>query len=278
MRSLWQLLYRYHLLFIFLLLEVAALTLLVRNNNHHRASFIHSANKVTGSLYERRAVIAEYLRLQSINEELARENAFMRSERPEAFLKLGDNIYIYEDTLYLRRYSYTPSRVINNSVNRVKNFITLDKGSKHGIQSEMGVIAKGSVVGIVKEVSEHFASVMPLINTSLSISVKLSRSDAFGRVSWDGKDPTLARVIEVPRYANPMKGDTVVTTGYSAYFPEGMLVGFIESYRIPEGENFYEIDIRLSTEFHHLSYVDVVTNHHAEEQRNLESLNEDPAP
>ena len=274
MRSLWQLLYRYHLLLFFLLLEAGAFALLVRSNNHHRASYIHAANRVTGTLYERRAVVAEYLRLQSINEELARENAFMRSERPDAFLKLGDNIYLYEDTLYLRRYSYTPARVVNNSVNRVKNFITIDKGSKHGIDREMGVIAKGSVVGIVKEVSEHFATVMPLINTSLNVSVELKRSGAFGRVSWDGKDPTLAKVIEVPRYANPMKGDTVVSTGFSAYFPEDMLVGFVESYHIPEGENFYDISIRLSTEFHHLSYVEVVVNHQAEEQRALELQSE----
>ena len=175
-----------------------------------------------------------------------------------------------EDTLYLRRYSFMPARVVNNSINRVNNYITIDKGSASGIRKEMGVIFGESAVGIVKDVSEHFASIMPLINNNFALGIKLKRSGAFGRVIWTGEDPTLARVIEVPRYANPSRGDTVVTSGYSSYFPEGMNVGVIENYKIPEGEDFYEIDIRLTTAFHELSYVQVIQDFLNEEQRELE--------
>lgn len=271
MRSLWQLIYRFHVLLVFIGLEVLAVALLIRNNNYQRAVFIDSSNQLVGTLYERRTEISEYLKLQSINEKLARENALLKSEAPESFLKLTDNLALVDDTLYLQRYAYMPARVINNSVNRVNNYITIDKGLQNGINKEMGVVSKGNVVGIVKDISDHFASVMPLINVNFTLGVKLSQSEAFGRVIWNGDDPTIARVIEVPRYANPLRGDTVVTSGYSSYFPEGMMVGTIENYSIPEGENFYEIEIRLSTPFHELSYVDVVHHLLQDEQLKLET-------
>lgn len=271
MRSLWQLIFRYHVFLLFLALQGVAITLLVRSNSFHHHTWLSSSNRVTGALYARRAVVSEYLRLQSVNEELARENALLKSERPAAFLKLSDNMYLHNDTVHLRRYEYTTGKVINNSINRPKNYLTIDRGSRNGIDVGMGVVNNGAVVGIVKDVSEHFAVVMPLINTGFRLSVKLKRTNAFGSLEWDGGDPTLIRMNDVPRYANPLKGDTVVTTGYSAYYPEGMLVGTVDSYRIPEGENFYEIDIRLATEHYRLSYVDVIRNLLAEEQVELEN-------
>lgn len=271
MRSLWQLIFRYHVFLLFLALQGVAIALLVRSNSFHQNAWLSSSNAITGSLYARRAIVSEYLRLQSVNEELARENALLRSERPAAFLKLSDNMYLHEDTVHLRRYEYTNAKVINNSINRPKNYLTIDRGRRNGIDVGMGVVNNGAVVGIVKDVSEHFAVVMPLINTGFRLSVKLSRTNAFGSLEWDGGDPTLIRMNDVPRYANPLKGDTVVTTGYSAYYPEGMLVGTVDSYRIPEGENFYEIDLRLATEYYRLSYVDVIRNLLSNEQRELEN-------
>lgn len=271
MRSLWQLIFRYHVFLLFLILQGVAIALLVRSTSFHHNRFVSSANAVTGSLYARRTVIAEYLRLQSINEELSRENALLRSEIPPAFLKLGDNIYLFDDTLYLRRYHYTPARVINNSINRPRNFITIDKGRRNGVEPGMGVVNKGAVVGLVKDVSEHFAVVMPLINIAFRLSARLEGSNAFGSLEWDGQDPTLIRMKDVPRYANPMKGDTVSTTGYSAYFPEGLMIGTVENYRIPEGENFYDIDVRLTTQYYQLSYVEVIHHLLGEEQRKLEA-------
>ncbi len=275
MRSLWQLLFRFHVFLLFLLLQGVSLALLIRSNSFHHASYVSSSNHLSGLLYARRAVVAEYLRLQSINEELARENALLKSESPVAFLKLGDNIYLHNDTLHLRRYSYTPARVINNSVNRPRNFITIDKGLRNGIDRGMGVANKGVVVGIVRDVSEHFAVVMPLINIAFKMSVKLQRSNAFGSLQWDANDPAIIRMTDVPRYANPQRGDTVSTTGFSTYFPEGMLVGTVEDYRIPEGENFYEINVRLFAEFYRLSHVEVINNLLADEQKALEQLSID---
>lgn len=275
MRSLWQLIYRYHIFLVFLLLEVAAIALLIRNNNYQRATFVHSANQVTGNLYEKRTEIAEYLKLQSINEELAKENARLRTAKGPNYQKLTDDLYLREDTLYLLKYEYLSGRVINNSVNRPNNYITIDKGSKNGIQKEMGVVAKGSVVGIVKDVSDNFASVMPLINTNMRVGVKLKRSGETGEVQWDGSDPAFATARDISRSANPLKGDSIITSGFSTYFPEGILVGTVENYRIPEGENFYVIDIRLTTPFHQLTYIEVIHNILADEQLELEANQEE---
>lgn len=272
MRSFWQLIYRYHVFLLFLGLQAFALFLLVRNNNYQRATALHSASRITGELYAKRTEISEYLRLQTINEQLAKENALLKSTAPDAFVKLSDDLYLYEDTLMLQRYEFMPARVVNNSVNRINNYLTLDRGTRHGVQKEMGVISQNNVVGIVKDVSEHFCSVIPLINTNLSVSGQLSRSGAFGRVVWNGVDPTLTRMIEVPRYANPLKGDSIIATGYSSYFPEGKLIGTIENYQIPEGQNFYEIEVKLATEFYKLSYVEIVHNFLADEKEELEAL------
>lgn len=274
MRSLWQLIYRFHIFLVFLILEVLAIALLVRNNNYQRATVVNSANKITGNLYEKRTEIAEYLKLQSINEELAKENARLRTSKGPNYQKLTDDLFLLEDTLYLLKYEYLSGRVINNSVNRPNNFITIDKGLKNGIKQEMGVVAKGSAVGIVKDVSDHFASVMPLINTNMTVGVKLKRSGETGEVSWDGRDPSRAMVNHISRSANPLIGDTLITSGFSTYFPEGILVGTIEDFRIPEGENFYTIDILLSTPFHQLNYIEVIHNLLGEEQLELEKLQE----
>ena len=118
MRSLWQLIFKYHVFILFLGLQSLALFLLVRNNNFHRATALHSANRITGELYARRTEVAEYLKLETINEQLAKENAQLKSSAPQAFVKLSDQLYLYEDTLMLQQYEYLPARVVNNSVNR----------------------------------------------------------------------------------------------------------------------------------------------------------------
>ncbi|MBI1266505.1 MAG: rod shape-determining protein MreC [Cryomorphaceae bacterium] len=275
MRSLWQLLFRYHVFFLFLILEGVSVILIVKNNNLQRRVTLSAANNFIGNLYTKRTEIAEYLKLQSINEELAKENAHLLSSAAPSFLRLTDSLYLFNDTLHFRRFEYTSARVVNNSVNRPNNFITIDKGSLNGIRKGMGVIAEGSVVGIIKDVEEHFATIMPILNVNFSLSVKLSKSGAFGQLKWPTHDPTIATVVEVPKYARPEIGDTITTTGFSTYFPEDILVGIVESYESPDGENFFDLNIRLTTKFYQLNYVQVVNNFMSKEQLELEARRED---
>jgi rod shape-determining protein MreC len=213
--------------------------------------------------------------LQKINEELAKENSYLRSQLPTSFKDSKDYFSLVYDTLNKRQYTYRSAKVINNSTNKYFNFITLNKGSLNGIRKEMGVISSKGVVGIVKDVSDHYTSVISILNTRLHISAKLKESGFFGSLNWDGKDYRYAWLNEIPIHAPVKVGDLVVTSGYSSIFPEGILIGTVEEVEKDKGESFFRIKVRLSVDFKDLSYVEVISNNMRDEQFNLESGNND---
>ncbi|MBN2829898.1 MAG: rod shape-determining protein MreC, partial [Candidatus Cloacimonetes bacterium] len=173
------------------------------------------------------------------------------------------------------------ARVINNSTNKLLNYITINRGSENGIRPEMCVINSDGVVGIVTTVSNHFGVVMPILNPNTLISCKIksriSHQDTVGVVKdigsllWDGKDYRFAKMVQVPRHVNIKKGDSIVTSGYSDFFPEGIMVGVIEDYEKANDDNYYEIKVRLSVNFRTVSYVNVMDYLHKEEQEKLEN-------
>lgn len=272
MRNIGRLIYRYHIFLVFLCLQFIALAFLVKNNNFQQSVFINSSNDLIGSLYERRSAFSDYLKLSDFNDELSAENAQLKSRQLQNYIDLENGTIIVEDTLFVQRYEYLPAKVINNTVNTRNNFITLNKGRITGVKPEMGVVANGAMVGIVKDVSKHFCSVMPIINPNFTASIKLKRGNDFGMLAWKDKDPRYAHILEIPKHAAVAIGDTVVTTGFSSFFPEGLMVGSIAEIDAPEGENFFTIKILLSTDFYKLSYVDIVSNLMKEEQLELENL------
>lgn len=271
MRNLIYLIYRYHVFLLFLLLQVVAFSFLFYNNRFHQTAYLSSANHLVGDLYSRRNAVAEYLELSEINDRLALENALLRSRQREAYYDLNENLILSEDdSLFRQQFVYTSAKVVNNTVGKRQNFITIAKGSNHDIGPEMGVVSNNNLVGVVKEVSDHFAVVIPMINTSFKVSVKLKKSGEFGQARWLGNDPTVAEVNDIPKHAKIEVGDSIVTTGYSSFFPENVMLGTVKSKEINEGENFYTIKVNLSTDFHSLSYVDVIINLLKEERENLE--------
>jgi rod shape-determining protein MreC len=271
MRNIGRLIYRYHIFLVFLALQLIAFALLVKNNNYQESVFINTSNHLIGTLYEKRAAFSDYLKLSDFNDELSAENAQLKSKQLENFMDLENGTIVVNDTLFVQRYEYLPAKVINNSVNTRNNYITLNKGSITGVKPEMGVVANGAMVGIIKDVSKHFSSVMPIINPNFTASIKLKKGNDFGMLAWKDKDPRYAQILEIPKHANVQIGDSVITTGFSSFFPEGLLVGTIAEIDAPEGENFYTIRLLLKTDFYKLSYVKVVSNLMKEEQLNLEN-------
>jgi len=172
-------------------------------------------------------------------------------------------------------YEFYPARVINNSVNKQSNYITLDKGSLAGIQADMAVVAPDGIVGVVRNVSAHYSTVIPILNSKLQVSVVLKNSDHFGSLIWDGKTYREAIVNEIPVHIELHKGDTIVTSGYSALFPPGEMVGTIESFEENPGGSFRVLRVALSTDFKNLSRVYVVNNRGKDERLNIEDLNDD---
>ena len=267
---------------LFVLLETLALSMVVTYNNYQRAVFFDSSNFVSGTLFEKFSSFWQVFEFRQVNIKLAEENIVLRSALQEILLKSNQGKYKASDSIYLPKiardsslktvYRFTTARVVNNSINQQHNFLTLNKGRRDGVKPDMGVIANGQVVGLVTNVSENFSRVISILNSRWKISAKIKRNDYFGSLSWDGKDYRRVQLNEMPYHVPVQNGDTVVTTGYSSSFPEGLVIGTISDFSIGTGSNFYKIEVMLAADFKNLVIVGLVENKQLYEINQLESL------
>lgn len=256
---------------LFVLLELFSFLLLIQNNNYHNYSIISSSSQITGNIYSAYSSVSQYFSLRQANDDLAKENAKFKSMSAESFISYTDTFNLYKDSARHQKYIYIPAQVINNSVNKQDNYLTLDKGAKHGITTDMAVINSEGVVGVIKNVSDNFATVISVLNSNLKVSTRIKRNNFFGALSWNGRSPKRAKLNDIPIHVKLNKGDTLVTSGYSTIFPSGIMVGFISEFEQSEGSNFYEIDVDLVTEFQNLSKIYIVKNLLQNEQNELEN-------
>ncbi len=274
MQNLFNFILRYHFVLLFLALEITSITLIVSTNQDKERVLLSSANDVSGYFYSHFNFITEYLSLVEMNEALSKENAQYRNSFVSAY---KSNIVLKQEIIdkeYEQQYYYISARVINNSINRLHNYITLDKGKKAGIEIGMAVVTGDGIVGVVRDVSENYASVISLLNTKLGVSVKLKKNGYFGSASWSGTDYSSLSVKEIPNHVPIIIGDTIITSGYSTIFPEGILVGTINKFDQEQGSNFYNISIKLSANFKTLSYVYVIGDLLKTERNELETVEE----
>ncbi len=259
MRSLINFLLRIHFLLLFFLIEVLSISLLVNNNHFHKAKFVNFTRELAGKLYQKSANIKQYMSLVDENERLLEENNRLLNIIESTYK--SDEIFFrsMNDTIYNQRYRYTPAKIVNNSVNKKHNFITLNKGSLQGLQPEMAVISNGNIVGVIKGVSKNYSTVISVLNLDFKVSAKVRKNEYFGSLSWDGSNYRKAILKEIPLHADIQVGDTIVTSGYSSIYPEGILIGFIKGFK-EKGGSFYEVDVLLSTDFKNLNSVHVVGN------------------
>ncbi len=270
MRSILHFIIRYHLGFLFVILEIIAFSLIVTYNQNQHSVFLSSSSKLSGRLFETTSNVEQYLALKNINQELAKENAFLRTQMIKSFKNSKDYFTLLGDSLTANQYKYRSGKVVNNSTKKTFNYITLDKGLKDGIKPDMGVISPRGVVGIVIKCSDNYSTALSILNPRLKISAKLQGSDFFGSVSWDNKTPEFAILDEIPEHASIALGEQVITSGYSSIFPEGVLIGTVENVEHPVGESFYKIKVKLSVDFSKLSYVEIVENVFQKEKTKLE--------
>lgn len=249
--------------------------MLVSGSALHQSIYMTSANAVTSSVYDFFGGVSSYFNLRESNETLNRRNAVLQEQVEEMQARINYlNAKLAEDTIttweVLKPYDFIVGRVIKNSVTRPQNYITINRGSLDGIAPEMGVIDQNGVVGVVNVVGPHASRVISLLNPQFRLSCRIQDSGNFGSLVWDGEDPRYAMLEELPRHTVYQKGDTVVTSGYSAVFPAGIPVGVIETdTRVPT-ENLFSLRIRLLADFSSLDNVQVVKNYLAEEINDLE--------
>jgi rod shape-determining protein MreC len=256
----------------FLILEGLAFTILLRNNLFHNSWGHNFTQTLTGNYYEKMGNVKEYFSLREINRKLAGENAALRNQIENVYK--SDDIFFYaiNDTIHKQKYFYTTARVINNSINKKQNFLTLDKGYQAGIRPEMGVISATGIVGTVYGVSRNFSTVISVLNTDFRVSAKILKNDYYGSLEWIGTDHKYASLTEIPDHVDVAKGDTIVTSGYSTIFPEGILIGVVDN-TDQSGGNFQNIRVALSTDFKKLIFIEVVGNLQRTEQIELEQNN-----
>lgn len=270
MLNLVRFIWKYSNFFLFLLLEIFCFYLIFQNTHYQKSRFVSSSNKVAGNVYTSVNSARGYLNLKTENEQLARENAILHTTSKAAFLKIKTSEVAVNDTILKQQYLFVTARVVNNSVNKRNNYLTLNIGSNRGIKPEMAVISSTGIVGITKAVSENFSSVLSVLNKDAKISAKIKKNNYFGSLSWEGGDYKLGTLTDIPTHVKILKGDTIVTNAYSAIFPENILIGFIDGYEIKPGDNFYTIAVRFSTNFKNVNHVFVVKNLLKEEQKKLE--------
>lgn len=274
MRDLLDFLIKYSKWLLFVIYVVISCVLLFRNNPYQHYIFLTSANAVSSAVYGSAENVTSYFHLHDINEDLQSQNARLEAQLLDLQTKLEkfelDEEFdsIMADTIKLQ-YDFILANVISNSVTRGHNYITINKGRKDGIKPEMGVVDQNGVVGVVNVVGNNASRIISLLNPKMRLSCKIKGSEYFGSLVWDGKNTEEAVLEEMPRHEKFKKGDTIVTSGYSAVFPPGIPVGTIISHAKEHDDNFYALRIKLFTDFNRLSTVRIITNEMVEELREI---------
>jgi rod shape-determining protein MreC len=270
MRNLLNFLKKFGNILLFVLLEAIAFYLLASRPNYHSIKLSKALNASSAFIHKKVKRATDYFSLVDINEQLLKENRELRNAMQRIYRNSEINTFSVTDTLYRQQYMYILARAVNNDVNKQKNYITLNKGRLDGVQEDMAVIGPDGIVGIIIEAGRNYSIAMSALNLDFRLSARISKNGYFGSLTWDGADINYLNLNEIPHHVNVAEGDTVETTGYSAVFPEGIMVGTIGEFEVSGGD-FYDIKVRLSTQFRKLNYVYVVVNFKKDEQQELES-------
>ena len=269
MNKLFDILKRYDYVVVFVLLLITSVVLMVRTTYYQQSRIVAWANGIAGGWYSAVHSIDGYFGLKGENARLAAENARLRARLAESYIGYTDSVFTVNDTVYRQRYNYTEAAVIKSSWNGQHNYLMIGKGSQGGVEPDMAVISPDGIVGVVVATTSHFATVMPVLHPDSRNSVKVKRTGVSGSLVWDGKDFRYAQVLEVPTTHQFVEGDTIVTSGLANDFPEGIPVGYVVSAEPLKGRGFYEVRIRLATDFSKLEHVYVIDNKFRQEQQQL---------
>lgn len=256
---------------VFVLLEVLSIWMVVRSNSYWGATYFNTTNYYVAKTLAFSNSAKEFSQLGQINADLANENARLHSilttlnQKTAADAPAG---YV-PDSLFATRFTYTVAKVVDNETNRSNNVLTIDKGTNDGIQPGMAVISATGVVGSVRFCSENYSVVTSILHSEFRVSSKLVRSNELGYAKWSGKDPNYIDLIDVSKYTKIFKGDSAVTSNQNKVFPPGIIVGIVDEIAVHPNQTFYNITLKLATDFRNLSYVYVVKNQQIGEQEKL---------
>ncbi|MFT7606591.1 MAG: rod shape-determining protein MreC [Saprospiraceae bacterium] len=246
----------------FLLMEMFCMFLVVNNNSEQNAIFNSSLSVISNVITDKFDGGRQFIQLSSLADSLNRKNASLLQERDNAIFVR--NIYkeSFPELDKEQKFTFTAAKVISNSTTRNNNSLTINRGSAQGVKQSMGIMGGvgSGVIGIVKSTTTNHARILPILHSQSKISASVKRNGYFGSLIWKGGDPAKVNLADIPKHANLTKGDTIQTSGYSSIFPEGIMIGTIDTFWLQEGTNFYEIVVKLGTDMSNVKYVYVVEN------------------
>ncbi|MES2330937.1 MAG: rod shape-determining protein MreC [Bacteroidota bacterium] len=261
----------------FLLLQVIAIVLLSNASKTHQAFFASAANEVTGGINKRYSGFRDYFGLKENNRILAEENARLRNMLASNFVAPDNSKQHFVDSLVkdtlgrYRKYTWLPAKVVSNSYTLQSNFIMVERGSDQGVKKGMAVASPHGIVGVVVETAPNYSKIMSLLHRNSKVSAMLKKDNSAGSIEWDGTDPNYLTLRNVTKGAKVIKGDTVLTSTYSANFPSQLMIGTVAEISSESSSNFYTLKIRPSTNFFSIQYVYIIENSRFVEQTQLEN-------
>lgn len=261
--------YKYFLYF--LLLQIIALFLIINNHNFHKSKFISSANAVTGGVYDKTSELGDYFSLKLQNDMLSEENKRLKNKLQKIafYTDTITTITVVDSLDYKQEYSYINGKIRKNEYTSPYNYITINRGKKHGVTTEMGVVNSEGIIGIIDDVSKGYARVRSILNRNSKINARFKNNYYFGTLIWNASDYNIVQLTDIPRQANFNVGDTIVTGGKSSIFPEGIPIGTVLD--LPEKKSASNsINIQLFNDMSNIGYIYVIKNFHKSEINELE--------
>jgi rod shape-determining protein MreC len=268
---------RYLTFFSFLLLQVLAIIMLSNASKTHQTFFASFSNEFTGGINKQYSVFRDYFGLKQTNQALALENARLRNLLATNFVTPDQSKQHFTDTLLkdtlgrYRKYTWLPAKVVSNSYTLQTNFIMVERGSSQGVAKGMAVVGPQGIVGVVVEVGPNFSKIMSLLHRNSKVSAMLKKDNSAGTIEWDGIDPGHLTLRNVTKGAKVAKGDTVLTSNYSANFPSQLIIGTVAEISSESASNFYTLKIKTATNFFNIQYVYLIENVRYAEQVQLEN-------
>jgi rod shape-determining protein MreC len=256
---------------LFVLLEVVSFYFIISTNNYWSATYFNTSNRYAAQVLAWSNTVNEYTNLRQVNAELAQENQLLNNRLTNLLQNRPPAPAMYQaDSAFADRFKFTVAKVVNNTTQLANNYITIDKGTDDGIHPGMGVISPTGVVGKVKICNQHFSVITSILHSEYLVSSQLVKAGEIGSAKWDGVDPSLIKLDDIPSHKPVSKGDSVVTSGFNLTFPPGILVGRVRSVGIQPNQTFHDITLDLATNFSNLAFVYVVENRLQVEQDQLE--------
>lgn len=283
MSQLFRLIFRIRNFLLFVILELISFWLIVKNDHYWDVSFFNTSNYYAAKTLESSNYVKNYMNLGNVNDQLIAENAQLKKNAVAMQqFKSREGDYYKVDSAYAKRFEFKVAKVVNNTVNLSKNYLTLDKGTLDGVEPGMGVICPQGVVGQVMQCSDHFSRVYSVLHSDFNVSseiknltLRTKNDKALGIAKWGGLNPRVIELTTIDRFKTIKQGDSVITSEQNVIFPSGTMLGKIRKLSVKQDQAFYDIEVELATDFQNLSYVYIVNNKLKNEQELLEQLNKD---